>query len=79
MIIHPLLTDEDTGVQRAEMICLTPWLESGRTRSHDVCLTSSAPHFKGLEQRHGVSILALPPLLEPHVLIHPLLATRRTN
>lgn len=43
MIIHPLLTDEDSGVQRVEMICLTLWLESGRTRSHDVCLTSSLP------------------------------------
>ena len=42
-ILHTLLTGEDTGVQTAEMTCLSPRLESGAAEDPPVCRTSSLP------------------------------------
>ena len=66
-ILHTLLTGEDTGVQTAEMTCLSPRLESGAAEDPPVCRTSSLPpnchlspldpptlHCKGLEQGQGI-------------------------
>lgn len=56
MIIYCLLTGEETRMQRVEIICLIPWLENGRARTHLVCLTTS------VHRDSGVLILALPKL-----------------